>query len=342
MRINELQANLKKNISPIYLVLGTEMKLIDKAHKEFLNLLSPEEKDMNFAEYDLLQTNIADVIGDANSMPFFGDKRLIFVDDPYFLTGNRVKTGVDQNIDSFEDYLNHPQPSTIFVIFAPYDKLDNRKKITKKLQKVAATVNVGKLSFGEMRNELMQQVQDDGYQIEPDALVQLIDRTHGDYSQASSQLNKLYLYAIKTKKITKQAVAGLVPQTLDNNVFDLIEMILKGDLDKSEQLYQQLLLLKTDPTQLTAISISQIRLLLQVKILTNKGMSQGKLASYLKVHPYRVKLAIGKSHQYSYQMLKKALTNLINIDYQMKTGQGDKEKLFDLFIINFIQNKKTA
>ncbi len=38
-------------------------------------------------------------------------------------------------MDDFEGYLKHPEESTVMVIFAPYEKLDSRKKITKSLKK---------------------------------------------------------------------------------------------------------------------------------------------------------------------------------------------------------------
>ena len=66
-------------------------------------------------------------------------------------------------------------------------------------------------------------------------------------------------------------------------------------------------------------------------------MSAGKLANYLQVHPYRIKLAIQNEKEFSLAKLKQALTELFEMDYQMKSGQGDKEYLFELFMIRFTQ-----
>lgn len=133
-----------------------------------------------------------------------------------------------------------------------------------------------------------------------------------------------------------------MPQTLDDNVFDLMTAILKGDLKQAESDYHQLLLLKSEVVGITALAQAQLRLLLQVKLLQQKGMAVGKLSGYLQVHPYRIKLAVQRSQQYSVAELKKALRDLITIDYRMKSGQGDKEQLFELFMIQFIQTKKSA
>ncbi|UQS83754.1 DNA polymerase III subunit delta [Bombilactobacillus thymidiniphilus] len=341
MKINDLKIALAKKVEPLYLVVGTEDRLIHKVRQLFLNILATPEQEINFSEFDLEQVNVIEAVGEANSLPFFGDRRLIFITNPVFLTGNK-STSTEQDLTVLSEYLNNPQSTTTMVIFAPYAKLDKRKKITKLLQQKSQIIEVNKLSAAQTTQLIKQQVMQKGYQIEPQALENLIARTNNDFSTASAELNKLFIFAVQNKTITSVAVQQLVAQSLDDNVFDLLDAILQNNLHRAESCYRQLLLLKNDPIALTALAQTQIRLLLQVKILANEGMTQGKLAQFLQVHPYRIKLALQRIDNYSLLQLKKAHSDLIEMDYQMKTGQGDKERLFELFFINFITNKKTA
>ncbi|WP_181190308.1 DNA polymerase III subunit delta [Bombilactobacillus bombi] len=338
MKVKDLKTELKKGISPLYLVLGTESQLQKQARQEFLQILTGQESEMNFAEFDLDQDNVEEAVGEANSMPFFGERRVVFILNPNFLQGSKTSASNEQNLSAFMNYLQHPQPTTAMVIFAPYEKLDNRKKITKLLQKQAILVAATKLRGNEVTLALKQQITAAGFQIEPLALESLIQHSNGDYSLAISELQKLYTYAALNHQITKEAIEYLVPQTLDDNVFDMLDALLKRDLKHAQILYQQLILLKNDPIALVALAVSQIRLLLQVKILRQEGMSAGKLAGYLQVHPYRIKLALHKEAKYSLTKLQQALCSLVEIDFRMKTGQGNKEYLFELFMIDFTQN----
>ena len=68
---------------------------------------------------------------------------------------------------------------------------------------------------------------------------------------------------------------GLVPQSLDENVFDLITAVLKRDQAKALDIYQQLLETNHEPLQLNALLVSQFRLLIQIKVLSKRGLSQG-------------------------------------------------------------------
>lgn len=336
LKITELKNNLKKgNLDNVYLITGKEQVFIKDIQAAFKDIMSPEERDMNFSNFDLEETPLADVINESISAPFFGERRLVFVAHPYFLTGERVKNVVEQNVDLLLKYIQNPTPSTIMVIFASYDKLDARKKIVKQLKKSAITVNAGQMEGPILIRTINNDLKVAGFEIEPAALDLLVNKTKGNYSLITNQLNKLKMYALQTKKIDQAAVSALVPQSLEDNVFDLMTEILNKNIYKAEELYNQFLLQKIDPILLVAIIISQLRLLIQVKILSEKGLTEGTIAKNLRLNPYRVKYSYRQARTLNRKRLQIMYDDIVNLDYQIKSGQGDKELLFDLFIAKF-------
>ncbi|AUI71016.1 DNA polymerase III subunit delta [Companilactobacillus alimentarius] len=336
MKIAELKNNLNQgNLSNLYLVTGKEQVFIKDIQKSFKEIMTPEERDMNFSNFDLEEVPLADVINEAISAPFFGERRVVFANNPYFLTAERTKNAVEQNTDLLLRYIQNPIPSTIMVIFATYDKLDARKKIVKQLKKLAVVVDAGQMEGPMLTRTIQSDLKKDGYQIEPGALDLLVNKTKGNYSLIINQLAKLKLYALKTKQIDQAAVSKLVPQSLEDNVFDLMNQILQKNVYQAEELYRQFLLQKIDPILLIAILISQLRLLIQVKILTERGLTEATISKNLKLHPYRVKLSHRQARTLQMKPLQVMYQDLVNLDFQIKSGQGDKELLFDLFIAKF-------
>ena len=98
MKVQELATALSQQVAPLYLVAGAELQLQDQARQAFMKILAPEEAAMNFAEFDLEQTDISEAVGEANSLPFFGNKRLIFLTHPYFLQANKPSLKIEQEI----------------------------------------------------------------------------------------------------------------------------------------------------------------------------------------------------------------------------------------------------
>lgn len=336
LKITELKNNLKQgNLNNVYLITGKEQVFIKDIQKAFKNIMSSEERDMNFSSFDLEEVSLDDVINEAISAPFFGERRLVFAEHPYFLTSERVKNAVEQDADLLLKYIQNPTPSTILVIFASYDKLDARKKIVKQLKKLAVTVDAGQMEGAALTRTINGDLQKVGYQIDPEALDLLVNKTKSNYSLITNQLEKLKMYALQTKKIDRNAVAELVPQSLEDNVFDLMNEILKKNVYQAEELYSQFLLQKIDPILLVAIITSQLRLLIQVKILSERGLTEATISKNLKLHPYRVKLAHRQTRSLQMPLLREMYDDIVKLDYQIKSGQGDKELLFDLFIAKF-------
>lgn len=334
MNLKELQKQLKIELKPIYLVVGNEESLNDKAHKIFKDILQPEEMDMNFSEFDLRENQLEDVVNEAISAPFFGERRLIFASNPIFLTGEKNQ-GIEQHPEILSDYINAPMNSSILVIFANYEKLDSRKKIVKELNKKVEVVDTGKINANQVEGYIKAMIANEGYNIDNDALNLLIQKTNANFSAIESHLEKIFLYCLDTKKIDLNAVDKLVPNSMDDNVFDLVNAILNKKTGLAEELYQQMLLQKIEPIALNGLILSQLRLLIQINILSAKGLTQATIAQTLKVHPFRVKMATSQAKKFTLDILHDMYQYIVDIDYKMKTGSDNKEMLFDLFIAKF-------
>ncbi|MCG4779100.1 hypothetical protein L0P10_19670, partial [Eggerthella lenta] len=72
------------------------------------------------------------------------------------------------------------------------------------------------------RHQVEQKLLGDGYRLENGAMDELIRRTNADYGLMMGNVEKLELLAYQSKRIKRDDVMGLAPQSLDENVFDLI------------------------------------------------------------------------------------------------------------------------
>ena len=63
-----------------------------QAQHAIASMIPEDQQAMNFGRYDMQQTPVGAALNDATSMPFFGDYREVVIDDPYFLTGEKMPT----------------------------------------------------------------------------------------------------------------------------------------------------------------------------------------------------------------------------------------------------------
>ncbi len=330
----DLQKIRKEKLAPCYLVLGTEKFLQDQVRTEILKKIKIDgEDDLNFLSFDMENSSIDEIIAEAETLPFFGDQRLVFVENPYFLTGEKGTNGIDQNTDLLVNYLKEPLETTVLVIFSPYEKLDERKKVTKQLKKTAITIDVKQLDEKAVRQYLLNTLENSEIKMDRQAIDLFLRLTDLDLSKMMRELQKILLYGQEQEVITVKEIEQLVPKTLEHNLFDMTQYILSGRTEQALRLFQDLVTQGEETIKINAILLSQIRLFLQTKFLVKIGYQQANIAETLKIHPYRVKLAMQEVRKFNEQTLRRLFDELVEMDYEIKSGKIEKELSFQLFVL---------
>ena len=323
----------KKQVAPIYLLYGTESFLIHETKQLLLtHVLEEDEIDFNFSSYDLEETPIESVLEDAETLPFMGEKRLIFIHNPGFLTAEKTKDKIEHNLSKLEAYLKEPAPFTVLVLVAPYEKLDERKKLTKELKKTAVIFEAKKLLEPELKQWIFERAAYHQVNIDEAANARMIELVGANLFMLTSEFDKLALYVGESRKITEAIVEELVSKSLEQNIFSLVDKIVKRKIEEALRIYYDLIKQNEEPLKILAIITGQFRLIYQVKELSRKGYGQQQIAGYLKTHPYRVKLAAGQAGQFSDEELTQIIHRLADADLQMKTGGMNKSLLIELFL----------
>jgi DNA polymerase-3 subunit delta len=320
--------------SSVYLLLGTEEWMIAETKQLIVKrALSAEEVDFNLSSFDLEETPIEIAVEDAETFPFMGERRVVFIHNPIFLTGDKGKGKIVHQVNRLEAYLSAPSETSIVVIVAPYEKLDERKKITKKLKSVAEVIEAKKMNEREIKGWLRERALMNQVQIEERALDRLIELSGTNLMMLMNEMDKLSLSLKDTKMIDVELVEALTARSLEQNVFTLVEVVAQKNVKKALQLYYDLLKQNEEPIKIVALLAAQFRLMYQVKELARKGYGQQQIATQLKTHPFRVKLAIGKASSFSEEELSNLIAKLAEADWQLKTSQFPKDMVLEMVLL---------
>lgn len=323
----------KKQIDPVYLLYGTEAFLINETKQILIDhVLDEEEKDFNLSVYDLEETPIEAALEDAETFPFMGEKRLVILQNPVFLTSEKTKGKVEHNLAKLEEYLSQPAPYSIVVFSAPYEKLDERKKVTKELKRKAAVVEAKKLTEQELVVWVKERAALNNVEIEKDAIELLLSLAGTNLFMLTSEIDKLALYAGENRSINKDIVDRLTARSLEQNIFSLVDKVVRRNVEGALRIYYDLLKQNEEPIKILSVISGQFRLIYQVKELSRKGYGQQQIAGTLKIHPFRVKLAAGQAGSFSDEELMRIIKLLADADYQMKTGGMRKEMLIEMIL----------
>ena len=231
-----------------------------------------------------------------------------------------------KDLFEYEDYINNPNPLNILIIIC--DKLDERKKINK-LLKEKCTVIESNLSI---EDKIKKELED--YKMDFKTINYLIGYLNNDNQRIITELRKLKMYKYDEKVITIPDIDEIVLKEFDDNVFSLIDSIVKKNIKKSFEIYEELTSRGEDINKIVIMTTDQFRLIYKVKLLINEGKSKDMITSILKIHPYRVKLAMEASYNFTNMELIRYIKTLGQIDINTKMGVSPNNYGFDLFLLN--------
>ncbi|MCR8969034.1 DNA polymerase III subunit delta [Facklamia sp. 7083-14-GEN3] len=331
------QALAQGEIENVYCLQGSEVYLQQSFRQALAQKIETLAGELDLSSFDASEVSIDTILDEAETYSFFVDQRLIIVDQVDFLISQPQQKMTDGQTKRLIDYLKDPNPSTCILFIVPHDQVDKRRKLTKTFLKETNYINISPLEESDVQAFVQNYIQSASFEMTTEAQKALLKRVDYQLSQAVAELEKLKQFAQSGQKVTLEVVNSLVTRSLASDVFELTNAILARKIDRSIQIYQDLILMKHEPIQLHALIVSQFRLFIQVKLLQQQGMQQEEMAQILSVHPYRVKLALQSSRQMQIEELSQLYLQLIQADYQMKTGLGNKDTSFYLILTKIMQ-----
>ncbi|MDO5795272.1 MAG: DNA polymerase III subunit delta, partial [Turicibacter sp.] len=286
--------------------------------------------------YDMKEATIQEALFDLQTVAFLSNKKAVIVRNPSFLTGKEGKDDPAHDLNALMNFLEHPVTENLLIIYAPYEKLDERKKVVKTLKKQSEVFTFETYSEQSLKQWAEKKLKAEGIECHPKAIELLIKLTHAKIDVLYHEIEKIYLYFIDqpSKILSVEVVELLVARQLEDNVFLLTDALVQRKIKEAYLIYEDLMIQNEEPFKLLILIANQFRLMSQVIGLSKQGYREADIAKTLNVHPYRVKLIHGQSHRFEQETIAKYLYQLAEIDYKIKSGMLQKELALEMFILN--------
>ena len=333
LAIEESRKLSLSNLPSLTLFTGADQGQYDIMKTQVLKQIGYDPADLNFAYFDMKEVDYKSLELELVSLPFFADEKIVILDHFVDITTAKKRYLTDDELKSFEDYLENPLPSSKLVIFAE-GKLDSKRRLVKLLKRDATVFEAIEPKEQEIRAYFQKWAQELGLTFAGKSFEQLLIKSGFQFSDI--QKNLLFLQAYKDNGvITEEDIVEAIPKTLQDNIFDLTQLILGKKIDQARDLVKDLTLQGEDEIKLIAIMLGQFRLYTQVKILLESGQTESQMVSSLghylgrNPNPYQIKFALRDTRALSLNFLQDSIRYLIQADYQIKTGVYEKGYLFE-------------
>ncbi len=305
-----LNEDLKnRSFRTVYLLFGEE-SFLKKSYKNRLKDAITGGDTINYHYYEGKGLNIDEIIGLAETMPFFADKRLILIEDSGFF-----KSASDQMAAYIPDI-----PKSTCLLFVE-SEVDKRSRMYKAVKKAGYAAELNHQDHAQLAKWAAGILTKEGRRITGHTMDLFLSKTGEDMENIRMELEKLISYTWGRDVITDQDVEEISTAQASNKIFDMISALAARQTRKAVDLYQDLLTLKEPPMRILFLIARQFNQILQVKELAAKGMDKGAIAGRLKIQPFVVGRILPQTRAFSGEQILSYVELCAQMEEDVKTGR---------------------
>lgn len=325
LTIENLEKDLKEGkLNSIYLLYGEELFLLESCLKKIKNNFGERKAGINEVKID--ETNVSSIISDIETPAFGYEKKLIIARNTgLFKKEGRKKSGI--NIELINKIANYIKENikiineTIVLVFVEEEVEKN--ELYKAIENVGIICEFCELKPVQIGARIKAIAKAYEVQIDDITIKYFIECCGTNMQVLINEIRKLIEYAGTNGKITKNDIDLLCIKQLDSVIFDLTDNLGNKRVDKALEVLNNLIYQK-EPIQKILITLyNHFKKLYITKTVQREN---GDIAECLNLKPNQMFLVTKYKTQSNYfkeKELKSIIEELINLDYNYKTGLID-------------------
>ncbi|MCI8724563.1 MAG: DNA polymerase III subunit delta [Hungatella sp.] len=310
-----------RQFKPVYLLYGEEA-FLKKSYKNQMKEAIAGDDTMNSHSFEGKGLDLKEIISLADTMPFFGERRLLVIED-----SGLFKSGGGEML---VEYLPH-MPDTTCILFVE-SEVDKRNRLYKKVKDLGYAAEMTRQNASQLAAWAGKILAKEGKKITGRTMELFLSKTGDDMENIQMELEKVISYTMGKDVVTDQDVEEICTVRVTNKIFDMVSAIVNRKTKAAMDLYEDLLTLKEPPMRILFLIARQFNQILQVKELMGQGMDRGSIASKLKLQPFVVGKVMPQARGFSREQILSYVNLCVDAEEAVKTGRLNERLAVELLI----------
>ncbi|HBA47846.1 MAG TPA: DNA polymerase III subunit delta [Lachnospiraceae bacterium] len=309
----------------VYLLYGEERYLRRQYREKLQKALCDEGDTMNTHFFQGRNIEVAQIIDLAETMPFFAERRVIFISD-----SGLFKSGGEK----LAEYLVNPSETAFFVFTE--NEVDKRSRLYKTVQAKGYAAEFTVQDENTLKRWVAGILAREGKKIAESTVQLFLSKTGTDMENIQMELEKLICYCLDRDVVTAEDVEAICATRVTNHIFDMINAIALRQPRQALELYYDLLALKEPPMRILFLIARQCNMLLQVKELKNKGFDNRIIGSKIGVAPFIAGKYLNQAARFKTTTLRSAVEKCVEAEEAVKGGRMNDMMSVEILILSVL------
>ena len=322
----------------LYIFHGEETFLLhhylEQLKKQLLDELT---ESFNFHKLTSETFDIRSFADSVENLPMMADHTLVWVDEvDIFKLAEADRDKMGEILGDIPDYC-----TVVFTYVTTPWKPDKRlAKYWKIIESKASIVEFAKQDQRELVPWIQRHFNAHKKKIAPELCVYLIDITGGTMTALGGEISKIAAYS-GAETITRSDIDAVVEPVMDAVVFQMTDLLGKGQYGGALAKLQVLLKMQQDPILILGAIGGHFRKLATAKTLKENGRGYQDFMRLTGIRSdYAARKNMDSAMEFSSDFYRKAAFLVMETDHKMKTSFDSGERLLELLILQLAQEAR--
>lgn len=307
----------------IYLLYGEEGYL-RKQYRDKLKEAIIGDDNMNYHYYEGKDISIGEVIDQAETLPFFAQRRLIVLENSGYFKGGG---------EELASYLANPADTVCFVFVET--QVDKRNRLYKTVSSKGCAVEFAIQDEATLKKWILGMIKKENKKISGPDLDFLLEKTGTDMENIRREMEKLFCYCLDKEIITHTEIEDICTRRIGNHIFDMINAIADKKQKRALQLYYELLAQKEPPMRILFLIARQFNLLLQVKELRGKGYQNKTIGEKVGLSGFIAGKYVTQASRFETSKIREVVEACVAAEEAVKTGKMNDSISVEMLIVQY-------
>ena len=226
-------------------------------------------------------------------------------------------------------------PETTVFILLLEEALEASSPLIKAAEKYGKVLQSSLPKGAALEGWIGKRAKSTNVKIQPEAVNLLANFIGNNLRLLANEVDKLATYVGPGGTIRAEDVRQLSAQVQEARIFDLTDALAQRNRKQALNIMHDLLSDGEPPLKLISTITSQVRSLLMVKELSQKGMRGGQVAATLGIAPFIVEKAMRQVGNFNMAQLEDIYRQLLATDAALKRSRLTPEMALDLLVVQF-------
>ena len=311
----------------IYVIQGQEEYFIRKKINE---LADPENGEIIRFDGSDRNFSIDGMIDACEGNSLFSSRTVVLVNQPFFL----LRKTDEKYLERLYRYVENPLFETDLIFYTFENNFSGKLRTYKKIAENAQILTFNSYDQKNFSTYARQCINEAKLPMGNDAINRLISLCRRDATLFHQNLEVLKLYP---GKIDPDVVDKLCSQSHENDTFDMINALTRGDVSATIACFRKLTAHSDSIVPTMHALANQLRFLYHIAWLQSQGKRRNEIQEILSVNEYRLKMALQTLNNISMEQIIRLLSKLSVLDRKLKSDSSVPENMrFELFLMELI------